>query len=87
MTTLKYNPQTLRYEIGFKDMPCDLRTYRNELIADLNRIQLALVKEPLDTKQFERFMRSTTDHLERQVLDQSALLNRVKYDQRSEDAE
>lgn len=82
MTTVKYNPQILRYEVCAGDSPIELAVYRNVLIEDLNRIQLALVKEPLTVKQFERFMRSTTHHLENMVLDQSSILNRVNYDQR-----
>lgn len=78
---IRYNPQVLAYEVGFKDFPVvDLRSYRMDLIAEINTIQLALCGEPLSDKEFDRHMRSTTHHLEMIINDQSAVLNRKRYD-------
>lgn len=80
MTNIKYNPQTLRYEICAGEMIPELKVYRNLLIEDINNIQLKIAGEPISEKQFDYFQRATTAHLESIVLDQSSVLNRKNYD-------
>ena len=85
ITTLTYNPQTLQYEVGFKDFPVlDLRNYRMMIIDELNTIQLAISGEQLSAEQVDCFMRSTTQHLETLANDQSAVLNRKRYDENND---
>lgn len=84
MTNIKYNPQTLKYEVCAGDLIPELKVYRNLLIEDINNIQLKIAGEPISEKQFEYYQRSTTAHLESIVLDQSAVLNRKNYDQNND---
>lgn len=83
--TLTYNPQTLHYEVGFKDFPVlDLNKYRTMLINEINKIGLAICGKALETSDFERLSRSTTFHLEMIINDQSAVLNRKRYDEHND---
>lgn len=82
MNVLVYNAGGLRYEIPVKPMS-DLDKERVCLIEDLNKIQKALHKGPVDTKQFEQLMREPMDALRNYVFDQQAVLNRQHYDQRA----
>lgn len=85
ITTLTFNPQTLQYEVGFRDFPVlDLRSYRTMLIDQINEIGLALCGKPLEANDFDRLSRSTTYHLEMIINDQSAVLNRKKYDENND---
>ncbi len=83
MKQLIYNACALQYEVlGVKTKPLsDLDKERVCLIEDINKIQVALGKGPLTPDQFEEFMKSRTLDLELIVHDQSALLNRAKYEQ------
>lgn len=81
ITQITYNPQTLQYEVGFRDFPvADLGSYRTMLIDEINKIGLAICGRALEAEDFDRLSRSTTHHLEMLINDQSAVLNRKRYD-------
>lgn len=78
MTTLKYNPQTLTYEVPAKP---EIDSYKTWMIQDINKIQTALTGMPVSMRQYDKFMRLTTYALETIILDQSAVLNRKRIDE------
>lgn len=72
METIFYNPQGLRYEV-----PPTMAQRKAALIQDINTIQLALTKKPIDGMQFDYLESLEIDKLTEIVNDQAELLARI----------
>ena len=81
ITIADYNPQTMHYEVPAKPLNL-LEKEKVCLIEDINKIQVALTKEALSPKDFDKLWDNDIDILRNYVHDQSAVLNRMHYDQR-----
>ena len=83
---LLYSAADLCYRVLAPQLS-DTDKHRVCLIQDIDKIQYFLTGTHISTEQFDQYMLTPIDILERYILDQSAILNRHQYDNRIQGAD